>query len=48
MEHLSLDIRVPIDLDNEAIMRDEDKCIKCGMCKDVCQKAIGVHGTYTL
>ena len=48
MEHLSLDIRVPIALDNEAIMRDEDKCIKCGMCKDVCQKAIGVHGTYTL
>ena len=47
MNHLSLDIRVPIECDNPSIVRDEEKCIRCGMCKDVCTKAIGVHGTYT-
>ena len=31
-----------------AIVRHEDKCIKCGMCKTVCEEYIGVHGTYTL
>ncbi|MBO5069439.1 MAG: iron hydrogenase small subunit [Lachnospiraceae bacterium] len=29
-------------------MRLEEKCIKCGMCKEVCTNQIGVHGTYTL
>lgn len=48
MKHLSMDIRVPIDPDNPSIVRDENKCIKCGMCKDVCTEKIGVHGTYTL
>lgn len=47
MKHMSLDIRVPIEADNPSIVRDEDKCIKCGMCKDVCTGSIGVHGTYT-
>ncbi|MDD6811023.1 MAG: [FeFe] hydrogenase, group A [Lachnospiraceae bacterium] len=48
MKHLSLDVRVPIEADNPSIVRDEEKCIKCGMCKNVCTEAIGVHGTYTL
>ena len=47
MTHLSLDIRVPIEVDNPSIVRDENKCIRCGMCKDVCTKQIGIHGTYT-
>ena len=47
MNHLSLDIRVPIERDNPSICRDEEKCIRCGMCKEVCTKDIGVHGTYT-
>lgn len=47
-KHLSMDIRVPIEKDNPAIARAEEKCIKCGMCKDICQNYIGVHGTYTL
>ena len=48
MKHLPLDVRVPIEPDNPSIVRDEDKCIKCGMCKNVCTQDIGVHGTYTL
>ena len=46
--HLPLSVRVPIDSDNPSIMRDEAKCIRCGQCKEVCEKRIGVHGTYTL
>ena len=48
MQHLPLNVRVPMDEDNVAIVRHEDKCIKCGMCKTVCEEYIGVHGTYTL
>ncbi|MDD3218484.1 MAG: [FeFe] hydrogenase, group A [Lachnospiraceae bacterium] len=47
-KHLSMDIRVPIEPDNRAIMRDESLCIKCGQCRDVCTRAISVHGTYSL
>lgn len=47
-KHLSMDIRVPIELDNPSIMRFEEKCIKCGMCKEICKDYIGVHGTYSL
>ena len=45
---MPLEVRVPIESDNPSIVRDEDKCIKCGMCKNVCTQDIGVHGTYTL
>lgn len=48
MQHMPLEVRVPIDEDNVAIVRHEEKCIKCGMCKTVCEEYIGVHGTYTL
>lgn len=47
MKHMALDVRVPIEEDNPSIVRDEEKCIKCGMCKEVCTQKIGVHGTYT-
>ena len=47
MEHLPMDVRVPIEPDNPSIRRIEEKCIKCGMCKEVCTNEIGVHGTYT-
>ena len=48
MKHLSMDIRVPIELDNPSIFRNEELCIKCGQCRDVCRDYIGVHGTYSL
>lgn len=47
-KHLSESIRVPIELDNPSICRDEEKCVKCGMCKNICTDYIGVHGTYSL
>ncbi|MFW5677655.1 MAG: [FeFe] hydrogenase, group A, partial [Acetivibrio ethanolgignens] len=47
MKHMSLDVRVPIEEGNPSIIRKEDKCIKCGMCREVCTQKIGVHGTYT-
>ena len=48
LNHLSLSIRVPIEADNPSILRLEEKCIRCGMCKEACSKLMGVHGTYTL
>ena len=48
MKHLAESKRFPIELDNPSIMRDEALCIKCGQCKEVCEKFIGVHGTYKL
>ena len=47
MDHFPLNVRVPIEPDNPSIVRAEEKCIKCGMCKEVCTNEIGVHGTYT-
>lgn len=35
-KHLSPEVRVPIEKDNVSIFRDEDKCIKCGQCANVC------------
>lgn len=48
MNHLPLDVRVPIEENNPSICRNEEKCIKCGMCKEVCTNYIGIHETYTL
>ena len=46
--HLPLSVRVPIDTDNPSITRNESLCVNCGLCKEVCSKYIGIHGTYTL
>ena len=48
LKHLPLSVRVPIDADNPSIVRWEEKCIRCGMCKEACANLMGVHGTYTL
>ena len=48
LNHLPLSVRVPIEEDNPGIVRWEEKCIRCGMCRTACTNLIGVHGTYTL
>lgn len=47
-KHLPKDIRVPIEPDNPAIMRNETLCIKCGQCKNICTDYIGIHEAYRL
>ena len=47
-KHLSTDIRVPIEPGNPSIERLEEKCIKCGNCRDVCRDYISVLGYYDL
>ncbi|MEG1483487.1 rubrerythrin [Clostridium sp.] len=47
-KHLSTNIRVAIESDNPSICRHEEKCIKCGMCKDICTDYIGVNNNYSL
>ena len=47
-KHLHADRRVPIDTDNFAIERIEEKCVLCGLCKTVCRDYIGVEGRYDL
>ena len=48
LNHLPLSVRAPIEGDNPSIVRWEEKCIRCGMCKEACTNLMGVHGTYTL
>ena len=48
LNHLPLSVRVAIEADNPSIVRWEEKCIRCGMCKEACTNLMGVHGTYTL
>ena len=45
LKHLPLSVRVPIEEDNPSIVRLEEKCIRCGMCKEACANLMGVHGT---
>lgn len=47
-KHLPLDLRVAIEPDNPSIIRHEELCVQCGMCKDICKEKISVHGFYTL
>lgn len=35
-------LEVPISSNNEALIKDESKCITCGYCKDVCKNEITV------
>lgn len=47
-KHYHVDIRVPIEKENPAILRMESLCIQCGQCKDICQKQISVGHHYDL
>ncbi len=46
--HAFADIRIPIEGDNPAIVRDESLCIKCGGCRRVCEREIAVGRLYDL
>ena len=46
--HQFIDIRIPIDADNPAIMRHEELCIKCGSCRRVCENDMAVGRLYDL
>lgn len=48
MEHLSQNIRVAIDKDNPSVMRNENKCIKCGQCARICNEFVSVNNNYDL
>lgn len=48
MKHLDQQIRVPIELNNPSIQRDELKCIKCGACARVCKDFVNVLDNYDL
>ena len=41
-EVIEVDNRVPIDDDNPSIMRIMEKCINCGICKNVCTEKVGI------
>jgi len=48
MKHEYSDVRVPIEKDNVSICRDEELCVKCGACKNICKFNVGVYGNYDL
>lgn len=47
-KHFDFEKRVAIESDNPSIIRDDNKCIRCGSCKSTCQYMQGVHGFYDL
>ena len=40
--------RVPLDPDNVALIRNDEKCILCGQCIEACEKVQSVFGYYEL
>jgi len=46
--HKHTDIRIPISENNPSIMRHEERCIKCGACKRICEGEIVVGRLYGL
>ena len=48
MEHINQKIRVAISKDNPSIKRIESKCVKCGLCAQVCNEFVSVNNNYDL
>lgn len=47
-KHEFANLRIPIEADNPAIIRNNDLCIKCGQCLQVCKNEIAVGRLYDL
>ncbi len=39
--------KVPVTADNPSIIRIEDKCVNCGLCKNICKDYIGINNSET-
>ena len=48
MKHKYSDIRVPIEKDNPSICRNEELCVKCSACKNICKFNVAVYDNYDL
>ena len=42
------DLEVPISINNEALTKDDTKCITCGYCKEVCKNNVTVARMYEI
>ena len=47
-KHLRQAVRVAIDENNPAIVRNEDLCVKCRLCAGICNEYVGVNSAYDL
>lgn len=47
-KYKDLELVIPIEEDNVSIVRDESKCVKCGMCRNTCDNQITVGKMYDL
>lgn len=47
-KHEFANLRIPIEADNPAIIRNNDLCIKCGQCLQVCKNEIAIGRLYDL
>lgn len=39
-EHISTVVRFPVEVDNPSIILLNEKCLQCGMCKNICKNYI--------
>ena len=47
-KHMRQAVRVAIDENNPAIVRNEDLCVKCRLCAGICNEYVGVNSAYDL
>ena len=47
-KHMRQEVRVAIDENNPAIVRDEDLCVECSPCAGICNDYVGVNNAYNL
>ena len=47
-KHMRQAVRVAIDENNPAIVRNEDLCVECRLCAGICNEYVGVNSAYDL